>query len=63
MVLPLTILVMVALIGLMMAFFTDLQAQVEDHAVLRAEQYREKEVQNIRVRDRLRDAGKEVMEG
>jgi len=63
MVLPLTILVMMVLIGLIMTFFSDLQAQLEEHETLYAEQYLKNEVQTIRIRDRLRDDGKEVMEG
>ena len=41
---PLTILVMVSLIGLMMTFYTDLSDQVAEHEAYRAENYEISEV-------------------
>lgn len=63
MVLPLTILIMAALIGLMMTFFIRLTDQVEVNAQERQKLYEKEETGIIRLHDRIRDAGEEVVQG
>lgn len=60
MVLPLTVLIMTALIGLMLAFYTDLTEQTEEYEKQRSRIYEMQEMDIVRLHDRLRDAGKEV---
>ena len=50
---PVTCLIITALIGLMMSFYDELNAQIESNAVLRDKIYETREVTVIRVRDRL----------
>ena len=61
MVLPVTILIMAALISLMITFFAELQEQATLHAEERNQLYQTQETYTIRIRDRIRDAGEEVM--
>lgn len=60
MVLPLTVLIMTALIGLMLTFYTDLTEQTEEYEKQRSKLYQLQETEVVRLHDRLRDAGKEV---
>lgn len=50
---PITILIMMSLIGLMMSFYTDFLKQTETHAQERAELYKISETVYIRTADRL----------
>ncbi|MCI7619249.1 MAG: hypothetical protein MST07_07540 [Firmicutes bacterium] len=52
-IMPVTCLIITALIGLMMSFYDELNAQIESNAVLRDKIYETREVTVIRVRDRL----------
>ena len=52
-IMPVTCLFITALIGLMMSFYDELNAQIESNAVLRDKIYETREVTVIRVRDRL----------
>ena len=52
-IMPVTCLIITALIGLMMSFYDELNAQIEYNAVLRDKIYETREVTVIRVRDRL----------
>ncbi len=53
-IIPLTILIVAALISLMMNFYSDLNAQIEQHEVEIKEEYKISETIGIRVWDRLR---------
>ncbi len=53
-IIPLTILIVAALISLMMNFYSDLNAQIEQHEVEIKEEYKISETVGIRVWDRLR---------
>ena len=55
MVMPLTVLIMAALIGLMMHFFGTFSEQVEDHAAQRNDSYEVQETDSIRLWDKLQD--------
>lgn len=61
MVLPLTVLIMAALIGLMITFFMEFQQQVQNHREERDRLYETQETHRIRIADRIRDGGEEVM--
>lgn len=50
---PITILIMTALIGVMMSFYTDFVEQTEEHTRERAELYKISETVYIRAADRL----------
>ena len=50
-IMPVTCLIITALIGLMMSFYDELNAQIESNAVLRDKIYETREVTVIRVRD------------
>ena len=52
-IMPVTCLIITALIGLMMSFYDELNAQIESNAVLRDKIYETREVTVIRVRDRI----------
>ena len=52
-IMPVTCLIITALIGLIMSFYDELNAQIESNAVLRDKIYETREVTVIRVRDRL----------
>ena len=52
-IMPVTCLIITALIGLMMSFYDELNGQIESNAVLRDKIYETREVTVIRVRDRL----------
>ena len=52
-IMPVTCLIITALIGLMMSFYDELNAQIEANAALRDKIYETREVTVIRVRDRL----------
>ena len=52
-IMPVTCLIITALIGLMMSFYDELNAQIESNAVLRDKIYETREVTVIRVRDML----------
>ena len=52
-IMPVTCLIITALIGLMMSFYDELNAKIESNAVLRDKIYETREVTVIRVRDRL----------
>lgn len=50
---PLTCLIIIALIGLMMNFYGELDKQISDNAVKRGKIYEVREVTVIRIRDRI----------
>ncbi len=50
-IMPVTCLIITALIGLMMSFYDELNAQIEANAALRDKIYETREVTVIRVRD------------
>ncbi len=52
-IMPLTLLITAALIGLMMNFYEDLDKQIQRHAEERKEIYKVSETVAIRVQDRL----------
>lgn len=60
MVLPVTVLVMAALIALLLSFYSSLAEQTRRCAEKRKDMYQKKETEVIRLHDRLLDAGKEV---
>ena len=49
---PLTCLIIIAVIGLMMEFYSELDRQISDNAVRRDKIYEVREVTVIRIRDR-----------
>lgn len=53
-VVPLTCLIMAALIALMMQFYQDLDRQIEQHDADRGKVFRPAEISCIRAQDRLR---------
>jgi hypothetical protein len=55
MVLPTTILIIAALIGIIMTFYFNLVDQVEYHAEKRDQMYAEKEVNQLRIADSIFD--------
>ena len=50
---PLTCLIIIAVIGLMMEFYSELDRQISDKAVRRDKIYEVREVTVIRIRDRM----------
>ena len=50
---PLTCLIIIAVIGLMMEFYSELDRQISDNAVRRDKIYEVREVTVIRIRDRM----------
>ena len=59
-IMPVTCLIITALIGLMMSFYDELNAQIESNAVLRDKIYETREVTVIRVRDRLTEVAEQM---
>ena len=53
MIMPLTCLIIIALIGLMMNFYSELDRQISENAVRRDEIYEVREVTVIRIRDKV----------
>ena len=53
MIMPLTCLIIIALMGLMMNFYSELDRQISENAVRRDEIYEVREVTVIRIRDRM----------
>lgn len=50
---PLTCLIIIAVIGLMMEFYSELDRQISDNTVRRDKIYEVREVTVIRIRDRM----------
>lgn len=59
-IMPVTCLIITALIGLMMSFYDELNAQIEANAVLRDKIYETREVTVIRVRDGFTEAAGQI---
>lgn len=53
MIMPLTCLIIIALMGLMMDFYSELDRQISENAVRRDEIYEVREVTVIRIRDKV----------
>ena len=53
MIMPLTYLIIIALMGLMMNFYSELDRQISENAVRRDEIYEVREVTVIRIRDKV----------
>ena len=53
MIMPLTCLIIIALIGLMMNFYSKLDRQISENAVRRDEIYEVREVTVVRIRDKV----------
>ncbi|MGN1333999.1 MAG: hypothetical protein ACI4U1_02690 [Anaerovoracaceae bacterium] len=53
-IMPTTCLILIALIGLMINFYTELNTQISENAALREGIYKTREVTVIRIRDRIR---------
>lgn len=53
MIMPLTCLIIIALMGLMMNFYCELDRQISENAVRRDEIYEVREVTVIRIRDKV----------
>ena len=53
-IMPATCLILIALIGLIMNFYTELNTQISENAALREGIYETREVTVIRIRDRIR---------
>lgn len=53
MIMPLTCLIIIALMGLMMNFYSELDRQISENAVRRDEIYEIREVTVIRIRDKV----------
>lgn len=53
MIMPLTCLIIIALIGLMMNFYSEVDRQISENAVRRDEIYEVREVTVIRIRDKV----------
>lgn len=53
MIMPLTCLIIIALMGLMMNFYSELDRQISENAVRRDEIYEVREVTVIRIRDKV----------
>lgn len=53
MTMPLTCLIIIALMGLMMNFYSELDRQISENAVRRDEIYEVREVTVIRIRDKV----------
>ena len=52
-IMPLTCLIIIALMGLMMNFYSELDRQISENAVRRDEIYEVREVTVIRIRDKV----------
>ena len=55
-IMPVTCLIIIALIGMMMSFYDELNAQIESNGVLRDKIYETREVTVIRLRDGFTEA-------
>lgn len=53
MIMPLTCLIIIALMGLMMNFYSEVDRQISENAVRRDEIYEVREVTVIRIRDKV----------
>lgn len=53
MIMPLTYLIIIALMGLMMNFYSELDRQISENAVRRDEIYEVREVTVVRIRDKV----------
>ena len=53
-IMPATCLILIALIGLIMNFYTELNTQISENPALREGIYETREVTVIRIRDRIR---------
>lgn len=53
MIMPLTCLIIIALMGLMMNFYSELDRQISENAVRRDEIYEVREVTVVRIRDKV----------
>ena len=53
MIMPLTCLIIIALMGLMMNFYSGLDRQISENAVRRGEIYEVREVTVVRIRDKV----------
>ncbi len=60
MVLPITILILAALIGILLSFYTGLMKQMENHLQERNQMYELKEVSVLRMKENLAAAAGEV---
>ena len=54
-IMPVTCLIIIALIGLMMTFYFELNHQIDENSIKRDRLYEDREVIEIRFRDRLWD--------
>ena len=54
-IMPVTCLIIIALIGLMMTFYFELNDQISENSIKRDRLYEDREVTEIRLRDRLVD--------
>ena len=54
-IMPVTCLIIIALIGLMMTFYFELNHQIDENSIKRDRLYEDREVTEIRFRDRLGD--------
>lgn len=54
-IMPVTCLIIIALIGLMMTFYFELNHQIDENSIKRDRLYEDREVTEIRFRDRLWD--------
>ena len=54
-IMPVTCLIIIALIGLMMTFYFELNHQIDENSIKRDRLYEDREVTEIRLRDRLAD--------
>ena len=54
-IMPVTCLIIIALIGLMMTFYFELNDQISENSIKRDRLYEDREVTEIRLRDRLAD--------
>ena len=59
-IMPVTCLIVTALIGLMMSFYDELNAQIEANEVLRDKIYETREVTVIRIRDGFTEAAGQI---
>lgn len=61
MVLPVTVLILAALIGLLMTFYISLTEQIETHGAEREKLYERNEVQALRLKETLQGAAGEAL--
>ena len=54
-IMPVTCLIIIAFIGLMMTFYCELNQQISENSIKRDRLYEDREVTEIRFRDRLTD--------